>query len=344
MTSDQLQYPFTVVPEPGELLEVSPGIHWLRMPLPFMLDHINLWLLEDGDGWTLVDTGIGSDSVKRIWEGLFAGPLAGRPIKRIIVTHFHPDHLGLAGWLSRRFNVPVLMTQLEFELAAWLHNTSGDARNERQRQFFSRHGLSQQDIELQASGGNVYRSRVPELPAEYQRVGRLDRGAIGDHVWQVRVGGGHSPEHLCLYCAELDLLIAGDQILPRISPNISVSFLNPDADPLADYLDSLEDLLALPASVRVLPAHGPVFQGLHRRVMALQAHHEERLALLLSECGQPLSGADVLPVLFDRSFGPHELFFALGEAVAHLHHLLANGRVQQQADPQGVMRFLRTDP
>ena len=342
MMSDQLEYPVAQIPEPGVLLEVAPGIHWLRMPLPFMLDHINLWLLEDGDGWTLVDTGLGSDSVKEIWNRLLAGPLAGRPIKRIIVTHFHPDHLGLAGWLSRRFEAPVLMTQAEFELASWLHSASGDTRSERQRTFFSRHGLSQQQIEQQAVGGNLYRTRVPELPATYQRVRHQDRLAVGEHQWQAVVGRGHSPEHLCLYCAELDVLIAGDQILPRISPNISVSFLNPDADPLSNYLSSLEDLLALPASVRVLPAHGRVFHGLHQRGAALQAHHQERLALLLSECEQPKSGADVLSVLFERNFGPHELFFALGEAVAHLHHLVANGWLQQQQDAQGIVRFSRT--
>ncbi len=342
MSSDQLAYPFTLAPEPGAMLEVCPGVYWLRMPLPFVLDHINLWLLEDGDGWTLVDTGIGSDSVKVIWEQLLAGPLAGRPIKRIIVTHFHPDHLGLAGWLSRRFKAPLLMTELEFELATQLHSASGEARTEQQRHFFTTHGLGPQDVEQQASGDNVYRDRVPELPVEYQQVSHQDCLAIGEYHWQVVVGRGHSPEHLCLYCPELDVLIAGDQLLPRISPNISVSFLNPEADPLSDYLTSLEDLLLLPSSARVLPAHGLVFHGLHPRVAALQLHHEERLALLLEACRQPKSAADVLGLLFNRSFGPHEMFFALGEAVAHLHHLSSNGLVQQQLDPQGVMRFLRT--
>lgn len=343
MTSDQLEYPFDAAPEPGVLLEVSPGVHWLRMPLPFVLDHINLWLLEDADGWTLVDTGIGSESVKAIWQQLLAGPLAGRPLKRIIVTHFHPDHLGLAGWLSRQFNAPVLMTQHEYELASWLHNATGEQRSEQQREFFIRHGLNPTEVDQQSSGVNVYRTRVPELPTDYQRLSHQDRLSIGGNDWQVIVGRGHSPEHLCLYCAELDLLIAGDQILPRISPNISVSFLNPEADPLTDYLASLEDLMTLPPSVRVLPAHGLVFEGLHPRVAALQAHHQERLSLLLSECEQPQSGETVLSLLFDREFGPHELFFALGEAVAHLHHLLANGLLEQQLDSTGVMRFSRSD-
>ncbi|MEH6471331.1 MAG: MBL fold metallo-hydrolase [Halopseudomonas sp.] len=341
--SDQLEYPFAVAPEPGELLEVSPGIHWLRMPLPFMLDHINLWLLEDGEGWTLVDTGIGSDSVKQIWEALLAGPLQGRPIKRIIVTHFHPDHLGLAGWLSRRFDAPVLMTQLEFELATLLHGASGDDRSQRQRDFFTEHGLTQQAAEQLDSGDNVYRTRVPELPSRYQRVRHHEVLSIGEQRWQVVVGAGHSPEHLSLYCEALDLLIAGDQMLPRISPHIGVSFLNPQADPLTDYLSSLELLQTLPSSVRVLPAHGLVFDGLHQRVAELQRHHQQRLSLLLAECQQPQCGADVLKVLFDRKFGPHELFFAMGEAIAHLHHLLANGLVQQQKDSQGVMRFLRVN-
>jgi glyoxylase-like metal-dependent hydrolase (beta-lactamase superfamily II) len=311
------------------------------MPLPFMLNHINLWLLEDGDGWTLVDTGIGSEAVMAIWEELLAGPLAGRPIKRIIVTHFHPDHIGLAGWLARRFQAPVLMTRREFEQATWLRNASGASRSEGQRSFFAAHGLDGEAVEELASGDNVYRARVPELPTEYQRLSHGDQLTIGGRRWQAIVGRGHSPEHLCLYCPELALLIAGDQVLPRISPNISVSFLNPDANPLAEYLDSLEAFKALPPSVRVLPAHGLVFEGLHQRLSELQAHHEERLSRLLEACGQPQSGADVLTVMFDRSFGPHELFFAMGESVAHLHHLFASGLVERERDPQGVFRFYR---
>ncbi|OMH35342.1 MBL fold metallo-hydrolase [Motiliproteus sp. MSK22-1] len=338
---DSLQYPFSDAPDPGSLIEVAPGIHWLRMPLPFALNHINLWLLEDADGWTLVDTGIGTEEVKGIWETLIAGPLSGQPIKRIIVTHFHPDHLGLAGWLSRRFDAPVLMTQLEYEQAVRLHDTSGNSRTEQQQRFFSSHGLGQTEVEEQSSSINVYRSRVPELPRGYQQLKDQDQIRIGSNCWQVIVGRGHSPEHMCLYCPELDVLIAGDQMLPTISPNISVTFMNPDSDPLSDYLASLKDLAKLPSSVKVLPAHGLVFYGLHQRVAALAEHHQDRLNLLLDACEKPKCAADVLSVLFNRTFGPHELFFAMGEAVAHLHHLVEDGLIQRQQDSQGVIRFLR---
>ncbi|WP_207063232.1 MBL fold metallo-hydrolase [Motiliproteus sp. SC1-56] len=340
MSADALYFPFSEPPAPGELLEVAPGVHWLRMPLPFALDHINLWLLEDGEGWTLVDSGIGTDQVKSLWKALLDGPLAGRPLRRILVTHFHPDHVGLAGWLSRLTGADVWMSEGEYALAQWLHGTSGEARSERQRAFFSRHGLDAEAAAKQVSGGNVYRARVPEFPDHYLKLSDGDALTINGHRWRVVVGRGHSPEHACFYCEELDLLIAGDQVLPSISPNISVTFLNADADPLSDYLDSLQAFYTLPNSVRVLPAHGRVFHGLHLRLAALKAHHDERLQRLLAACKEPKSGVEAMKVLFDRRFGTHELFFAIGESVAHLHHLREKGLVTRQEDAEGVTRFL----
>ncbi len=337
--SESLCYPFPEAPEAGAMLEVAPGVFWLRMPLPFALDHINLWLLEDSDGWTLVDTGIGNDEVKAIWRQLLEGPLAGRPLRRIIVTHFHPDHLGLAGWLSRKTGARVLMSRGEYEQAVSLYQASGGDRNRLQQQFFSSHGLDEERLQQQVSGSNVYRSRVPELPAGYQCLEDGQQLIIGEHRWQVLVGRGHSPEHLCLFSRDAELLIAGDQLLPKISPNVSVSFLNPEANPLSDFLNSLATLGKLPDSMRVLPAHGLVFHGLHARIAALQEHHRERLQLLREACHSPRCAADLLDVLFNRKFGPHELFFALGEAVAHLHLLLADGELLRQQDARGVVRF-----
>lgn len=334
-----LHFPFASPPAPGELIPVAEGVFWIRMPLPFALDHINLWLLEEADGWTLVDCGIGTQAVKTLWSELLLGPLAGKPITRIIVTHFHPDHLGLANWLAQQFDAPILMTREEFATAQTLYHASPELRGSQQRQFFSAHGLSPQKVEEVTGSGNPYRQSVPSLPVRIEVLNAGSELLIGAQRWQALIGRGHSPEHLCLFCPALDLLIAGDQMLPTISPNVSVTFMAPQSEPLGLFLASLGRLRALPAGVRVLPAHGLVFEGLHARIDALQSHHDERLALLIGACAEPLCAAQTLRILFNRQFSGHEMFFALGEAVAHLHYLVAQGTLQRVSDDEGRLLF-----
>lgn len=240
-------YPFDGVPEAGETREVAPGVHWLRMPLPFKLDHINLWLLEDGEGWTIVDTGINSELTRDIWERLFAGPMGGKPVTRVICTHFHPDHMGLAGWLTTRWGVPLSATLAEWLMGRmlWL-DTDHDAVVKVQHAFYRRAGLDGDRLESLAGRGNQYVRGVSEIPHSFQRLRDGDMVDIGGRGWRVIVGHGHSVEHACLYCAETGVLISGDQVLPRISPNVSVWPNQPDADPLTLFLNSLAAFKGLP--------------------------------------------------------------------------------------------------
>lgn len=236
-----LDFPFTTLPATGETIEVAPGIHWLRMPLPFALDHINLWLLADEhDGqasWTIVDTGYGLDNVRAAWENILGRLTA--PVSRIIVTHFHPDHIGLAQWLQEKTGAPVWMTAAEYLTAhAVFHESSGHGTQPMLRQFV-RHGLDAERIAALEKRSNSYARGVPALPHHYFRMFEGDRFPIGGKTWQIRVGYGHSPEHASLYCAEAGVLISGDMLLPKISTNISVFAVTPGADSLAQYLDSL---------------------------------------------------------------------------------------------------------
>lgn len=331
-------YPFPEVPATETLREVAPGVFWLRMPLPFALDHINLWLLRDGDGWLLVDTGFSLDSVKTHWEAILAG-LDG-PLKRIVVTHFHPDHLGLADWLQQRTGATLEMTAGEYLTGHCVWSQVGGHAFADNIGLYVAHGVEPELAENLAIREHGYRKGVPSLPSSYRRIVDGDTLTIGGRRWQVRVGRGHSPEHASLWCAELCVLISGDMLLPRISTNISVFAVTPEADLLGQYLESISDLEDLPEETLVLPSHGLPFRGLHDRVKALHAHHEDRLRVLEENC-ESTSAAESLNVLFPRRLDTHQMSFAIGEVIAHLNHLEQAGRLIRSRDEHGVWRYRR---
>ncbi|MDA5194026.1 MBL fold metallo-hydrolase [Govanella unica] len=325
------------------MLAVADGVYWIRMPLPLALDHINLWALEEADGWTLVDSGMNSSQTQGHWESLITGPMAGKPIKRLIVTHLHPDHFGLAGWFSARWHVPVYMTQSEFLMGSVLSLGRWDELPWAMELFFHRAGLTPDEIaNLKTLGYGHFADSVYRPPGGYHRLRDGDSLDIGGREWRIVVGRGHSPEHACLHCPDLGLLIAGDQVLPRISSNVSVYSTEPEANPLKDWLDSLTKLRGLPADTHVLPAHGYLFTGLHDRLDALTLEHETKLVELAEACGEPMSAVDALPVMFLRDLKGFTRLMALGETIAHFHLLLDRGLVIAEDGQDGVRRFRRT--
>ena len=342
----QLHYPHgDALPAPGGCIEIAPGVKWLRMALPFELDHINLWLLRDHingvPGWSVVDTGIHADNSKAHWESIFANELDGLPILRIIVTHMHPDHIGLADWLCERWNAPLWISASEY-LVARLACMGEDAfSGEATAHFYAAHGLNDPKTARRLMArSNYFQTLVPSLPTQYHRLQDGDRVAIGAHHWQCIAGFGHSYEHMALHCEALGILIGGDMLLPRISTNVGVYVQEPEANALKVFLQSIDRFLPLPVPTLVLPSHGRPFTGLHIRVQQLHDHHRERLEELLQACTErPLSAADALGVLFKRPLDFHQTTFALGESVAHLHALWRDGLVQRQQDPDGVYRF-----
>lgn len=338
MTS-AIDYPFADLPASGEAKRIAAGVEWLRMALPFALDHINLWLLADGDGFTAVDTGYALDDTRTAWKSA----LAGRRLTRSIVTHCHPDHLGNAAWLEDEYGAPLSITQGEYLAGQMISGQVAGYGIPMMLDFFKSHGLDQGRIDALAGRGNAYKKGVPDIPATFHRLLDGQELRIGDHFWRVIVGYGHAPEHASLYCADLGILISGDMLLPRISTNVPVLAANPLDNPLQWFLDSIEAYRVLPTDTLVLPSHGKPFRGLHARVDQLQAHHVARCDQLLAACATPQSATELIPVLFEREIpDPHQTMFAMGEAIAHLNLLEHRGELQRiQSDKDDVIRFVR---
>ncbi len=342
-TDTSPRYAVDEPPAPGAVVEIAHGVQWVRMPLPFpALDHINLWLLEDGANAVLVDTGFGDETTRRVWDGLFSGALAGRHPKRLICTHYHGDHVGLAGWLTARFHCELWMSHGEFYAAHSVHDELASHQPARLLEMYRDNGLS---AELRAKAleiRNSYRKNVLNFPPTFRRILHEDELTIGGRAWRVIGGHGHSPEHSALYCAELGVLIAGDMILPRITTNVSVQATEPNGNPLGLFLKSLARHAALPPDTLVLPSHGVPFRGLRERIAFIEAHHRRRLATLEAACATPRSAADVLGTLFKRELDAHQAGIAMGEALAHLHYLHEEGRLARVVGSDGVIRYVRT--
>ncbi|MGI4812827.1 MAG: MBL fold metallo-hydrolase [Janthinobacterium lividum] len=336
-----LEYPFAAPPAPGQTLEVAPGVLWIRMPMPSALDHINLWAIEDGAGWTIVDTGLRNANTAEAWEHLFNGALGGRPVTRVIVTHMHPDHIGMAGWLTRKFGCRLWITRLEYMQCRVLVADTGreaplDAVN-----FLRGAGWSEVALEgYRARFGNFGKNTYA-LPDSYRRLSDGESLQIGAHEWRVVVGNGHSPEHACLWCPTLKLFISGDQVLPRISSNVSVHPTEPDADPMRDWYGSLAKIaMQVPDDVLVLPAHNECFYGLHARLTRLVTGQDKAMERLRGALAKgPCRVIDVFSALFKRPIVETDaplMGLATGESQACLNHLLWSGEVTLDVDAKGV--------
>lgn len=328
-------------PDFGKPQEIEPGVWWLRLPLPFKLNHINVWLLEDGAGFTLIDTGVATPEVQALWEDIIRDFLGDRPLVRVLCTHAHPDHIGMAGKLCQRFGVPLWMSAGEYLLGRILVADLPGVQRDDLVAFYDRHGLSAEKAEETGMArGGIFRRLVSDMPVSYHRIREGETVRIGGHDWRVHTGFGHSPEHASLICESRGLMISGDMLLPKISTNVSVFSSEPDGNPLQQFLDSVRRMQSLSDELRVLPSHGIPFTGIAHRTQALLDHHEERLANLLVALEKgPQSARDIIPALFSRELDSHQLSFAIGEAIAHLHLLMHRGDITRHIDPDNRIRF-----
>ena len=338
-------YLFEQPPAHGTSVEIVPGVRWLQMPLPMSLDHINLYLIEDSDGWWIVDTGMNVGPTQELWEAIFATQLQGKPVKAVIATHYHPDHIGMAGWLCERWRVPLYMTQTEYLSGLSFSRMSSADFTWTTQQHMVRAGYSQAQIDDGKAGFRGFGSIITPMPTAFRRLTDGDRHSIGGHGWRVIVGRGHSPEHACLYSESRNILISGDQVIPRITSNVSVMASEPEANPLRDWLQSLEHLLVtVPADATVLPAHNAPFTGLHRRLRYLIEHHEDHLLALEKACvGRSQTAVELLPVLFKRELTQFQLGLAIGECIAHLNYLVYRGQMARVEDGEGRFKYRSVD-
>ena len=338
------RYEFDSRPDAGYTMPVADGVHWLRMPLPFTLGHINLWLLEDGNGWTIVDTGVAVDETEEVWARTFQDPMQGRPVNRIIATHLHPDHSGMIGNLSRKTGAGLWMTRAEYLLCRILVADTGQPAPDEGVRFYEAAGFSEGAIKAYVNMFGMFGKFVSPLPQSYKRLRHDELISVGDRDWRVIVGRGHSPEHACLYCAALKVIISGDQILPIITSNVSVHPTEPNANPLKFWMESHDKFLSTPADTFVLPAHNLPFYGVRERLRGLISHHDDRMLAIEEACVVPKTAKDLLPVLFARELDPRQMMMALGEAIAHLHLLMHRNRIQRDIADDGVYRFTSIDP
>lgn len=339
-----LTYPWgrNVAPERGQPFEVADGVWWVRFPMPMSLDHINIWLLEDEDGWTVVDTCLAMPEAKGIWENLFSGFMAGKPVKRVICTHMHPDHIGLAGWICDRFNCDLYMTREEYLMCQLLASYTGQKAPAEAIDFYRGAGYNDDQIDGYRQRFGTFGSVISPMPHHFRRMTDRETLTIGGRYWQIIVGSGHSPEHACLYCPALKVLIAGDQVLPRITPNVSVFPTEPEGNPLAEWMDSNARLInILPDDLLVLPAHQSPFTGLHIRLNQIIDAHRTGLQSVYEYLTRPMRVIDCFPSLFRREISPKLLGLATGETQANLNLLLRRGNITRQRDEYGVYWYLQ---
>jgi glyoxylase-like metal-dependent hydrolase (beta-lactamase superfamily II) len=314
-------------PELGEAIVIADGVEWVRIPLPGSLGHINCWMIDGPDGVTIVDTGIFMPICRDAWKAIMAGPLAGRHISAVLCTHLHPDHTGMAGYLCRKLDVPLMMTRGEWLTAQLLIADARDAPPDEAVALYRGAGWTQEQMDAAiARGWSLFKSVVSPMPYGYIRIQDGDVLSIGHNPWRVVMGNGHSPEHACLVNETLGVMIAGDQVLPRISSNVSLGAHEPHGNPLGDWLASIDRLRDLPANLLVCPAHGEPFTGLHTRLDALKSGHLMQLDQLHQHLSEPRRAVDCFSTLFRRTIGDGQRGLATGEALAHLRYLERAGR------------------
>jgi glyoxylase-like metal-dependent hydrolase (beta-lactamase superfamily II) len=335
-----LVFPHAAPPAPGSTIEVAPGILWTQLKLPFRLNHVNIYFIDDGAGWALVDTGLGDAVTLQAWQPLLDGLLRQRPLTRIIATHFHPDHVGAAGFLLRHFDVPLYMAATEYLQSLNIHLDPGALEAEHYRHFYLDHGLDAETTRRVVTSGHAYLKLTSGLPPTYHRVVAGDVMRIGGRAFDVLTGGGHSPEQIMLRCRDEPLFLGADQVLAKISPNVSVTAVDPEGDPLGYYLRSLAALkAAIAGDVLVLPGHNLPFYGLHTRADELIAHHRHRCDLILAACRTaPRSAAELIPFVFSLKLDPHQTGFAFSEVLAHVNYMLRRGELRPAVSDDGTGR------
>jgi glyoxylase-like metal-dependent hydrolase (beta-lactamase superfamily II) len=341
---DGLMFPFADYPAPGTATEVADGIFWISTPVPFVgLKQVNLWLLRDGDGWTMIDCSYGAKTQRELIEIVWSNVLGGRPITRLIVTHFHPDHAGGSGWIAEKWGLRPRMSHGEWLTANLAVMNKHTDHVQSRGIFYRQHGLDETRLKRFLDGVVLYSDGVT-LPKSHKRLRGGDLVPIGADHWQVMIGEGHSPEHVSLYCAERKILIAGDQILPSITTNVSTWHVEPEFDAVGVFLKSCKMFLdTLAPDTLILPSHRKPFRNVQHRMRQLAVHHAARLNLILDNVGAESCAGDLIDALFSPGLDGHQVGFAMGEAIAHLNHLVTLGHLKLIETPDRV-RYRRINP
>jgi glyoxylase-like metal-dependent hydrolase (beta-lactamase superfamily II) len=333
--TDAIHHPFAEAPDIGKTIKVSEGVYWARLPLPFVLNHVNVWLLDDGDGWTILDCGVDTLELRTLWKEI----LQDRRINRIIASHGHPDHMGLARWLVDETDASFVTTQIENDQAVVTYQRSQSAPSAQQMQFLIAHGYSAEEATQRSGFGKTMRPLVPNPPNPDQIIAHDHVIGFGHRQWRVVTAGGHSPEHASFIDENKQVMIVGDQILPRITPFVGVDYRDPDGDPLKTYLNSLALFANISADHLILPGHGLPFQNLPVRLAELKIHHDQRLDQLMDGLHAPQQARELAHLLFPRAMGTGHERLAVSECLAHLNYLMHQNLIHRHEEQDGRILF-----
>ena len=322
-----IRYPHQVPPDSGAAIEVAEGVLWIRLPLPMALDHVNVYALDEGDSWTLIDTGVGTRSGQGVMEAVLAGPLKDKPVGRVVITHHHPDHIGLAGWFRER-GAELLTTRTAYLMARMLALDVQERPVGEAMDFYRSAGAAPEVLAKRAKERPFnFADVIAPLPLGFTRIQDGDQLDIGGRRWTVRIGHGHAPEHATLWSESDNLVLGGDQLLPSISPNLGVYPTEPEADPVADWLATCRSFQPHAREDHlVLPGHKLPFVGLPTRLDQMIENHISALDRLQDHLATPASAVECFLPIFKRQIGEAEYGLALVEAVAHCLHLWHAGR------------------
>jgi glyoxylase-like metal-dependent hydrolase (beta-lactamase superfamily II) len=334
-TFSTLTFPHDIPPENGGVMTVAPGLLWVRLPLPFQLNHINVWLIEDGDGWFLIDTGCNTEEINRAWENLFSGVMENKPITRLAVTHGHVDHVGLAGKITSRFGAHYVGTFGEWVWARIAHTKDFPGSNMALHDFLLGHGFEDAQVRNMVQTRSHFIDLSTPVPPAISEIRDGDTIEIAGRPWQILVTKGHAFEHSSFYDPAENVIIVGDHLLPNISPVIAVDEMIPGADPLKDFLESFSRFSDIPSDTLVLPSHGLPYRGIHQRINELRQHHEKRLEATVKQLDKPLTARELAKAMFPRVEGTIGISFALAETLAHVNYLLNQEVIKEDVNASG---------
>jgi len=337
-----IRTPFADIPKSGESVVVADGVLWIRLPLPMALDHVNVYAFDEGDSWTIVDTGFSTRTTKALWDGVLAGALGGKPVSRIIGTHYHPDHIGLAGWFVG-MGAEFVTTRTTWLTARMLTLDEQPHYTPEALAFYQRAGMAADELARRKTERPFnFADCVDPIPVGYTRIVEGGTITFGGRTWDVRMGDGHAAEHATFWSRDDNLVVGGDQLLLSISPNLGVYPTEPDADPVGEWMESCQKFLPFAQEDQlILAGHKVPYTGLPDRLAQMISNHHEALARLLDHLDQPRSAGDCFAPLFKRKITQDTYGLALVEAVAHLNHLHQTGRAARTLSGDGAYMFAR---